>query len=129
MSDLFALSAEVLYSGQGCATEVEGSSKKAFLNVSYINIPVLANFYLTEGLAIKAGIQPGIPLSTKVKFDGESVDSEDNAQFDLSIPVGISYDLKCGFLVDLRYNIGVTKMHKDVKAQNSVFQLTVGWRF
>lgn len=129
ISDLFAVSAEVLYSGQGYGMNWPDTDKKAYHNVAYINIPILANFYLTEGLAIKTGIQPGIPLSTKVKHDGTSVNMKETAQFDLSIPVGISYELKCGFLVDLRYNIGVTKLYKDLKAHNSVLQLTVGWRF
>ena len=58
-SNLFALSADVLYSRQG--TKGEGVKVKT----DNLNIPILANFYLVKGLAVKAGIQPGFLLKAK----------------------------------------------------------------
>ena len=53
---------------------------------------------------------------------------------DFSIPIGVSYDLPMNFIVDARYNIGVSRVwEKDngqiQKGSNSVFQMTVGWKF
>ena len=62
----FAVSLDVLYSRQGSSAEITqgalGSEHKLKFNnrLNYLNIPILANFYVTNGLALKAGIQPQI---------------------------------------------------------------------
>lgn len=131
-TDAFSLSVEALYSIQGALLKSESGEKKR-LNTSYINVPLLANFYLTDGLALKTGIQAGIPLVSQVKTGSVAVSTENlcpgKSLFDLSIPVGISYQMNSGFLIDFRYNIGLTKMFKDMNTYNSAFQLTVGWSF
>lgn len=123
----FAVSLDALYSGQG----VKYKDTDARLDLSYLNIPILANFYIGDNFAIKAGIQPGFLLGAKVHGGGESGDVKSLfTTFDLAIPVGVSYQLDCGLLFDLRYNIGLTKLGKgDAKEYNSVFALTVGWKF
>lgn len=76
----FAVSLDVLYSRQGSSAEITqgalGSEHKLKFNnrLNYLNIPILANFYVTNGLALKAGIQPGFLLSGKyrAKVDGGS---------------------------------------------------------
>ena len=47
---------------------------------------------------------------------------------DLTIPVGLSYEF-CNVVVDARYNWGLTKVIKEQKVRNSVFQFTVGYKF
>ncbi len=52
--------------------------------------------------------------------------------FDLSIPVGVSYDITENIMVDARYNIGVTDIMKDNEGdpmRNSVFNISVGYKF
>ena len=95
-TDHFALSADVLYSRQGVSLgeNDEGVRTKARLN--YLNVPILANYYIVGGLAVKAGIQPGFLLNSKAvaKQDGNTVksDIEGLSGADFSIPVGVSYD-------------------------------------
>ena len=49
--------------------------------------------------------------------------------FDFAIPVGASYEYQ-NFVLDARYNIGVTKVADiDDAGCNSVFQLTLGYKF
>ena len=120
-SNLFALSADVLYSRQGA----KGDDAK--IKTDNLNIPILANFYLVKGLAVKAGVQPGFLLGANDMKDAFKT-------FDLAVPVGVSYDFNCGLILDARYNIGVTKVAKaeysdDSKIRNSVFAVTAGWRF
>ena len=57
-----------------------------------------------------------------------------NETFDLSIPLGISYEIS-DFVIDARYNLGVTNVLKenkgwtwDGKARNSVIMLTLGYK-
>lgn len=119
LSEDIGLSAGVMYSMQGAKL---GDEK---LKLGYINIPILANYYIWEGLAIKAGLQPGIMLSAK--WDGEDVKEGCNS-FDLAIPVGVSYEFS-KIVVDARYNIGVTKIIDGADSKNSVMQFTVGYKF
>ncbi len=119
LSEDIGLSAGVMYSMQGA----KGGGDK--LKLGYINIPILANYYIWEGLAIKAGLQPGIMLSAK--FDGVDIKKGCNS-FDLAIPVGVSYEFS-KIVVDARYNIGVTKIMDGADSKNSVMQFTVGYKF
>lgn len=128
VSNLIGVSAGVLYSMQGVKAD-EGDYKQ---KLDYINIPILANFYVWKGLALKAGIQPGFLTSAKADFGGDDdVDIKDDCEsFDLSIPVGASYEWN-DFVLDLRYNIGVTKINKDGdgSSKNGVLAITLGYKF
>ena len=126
-AEKFGVSLGVMYSMQGAKVkDVDGAK----LNYGYINIPILANYYVVKGLAIKAGIQPGFMTSAKAKYDGNSRDVKDSCKkFDFAIPVGVSYEI-ANVVIDARYNIGLTKTIKDTdKKKNSVFHFTVGYKF
>lgn len=102
--------------------------------LGYINVPLLANFYIVKGLAVKAGLQPGFLVSAKYhkdKLNSKKTEDVKDAfnTVDLSIPVGVSYEFNFGLILDARYNFGVTNVNKDGSAKNSVFQLTAGWKF
>ena len=126
---------------------------KLTYKLDYINIPILAQFYPVKGLALKAGIQPGFCVTKKVKIDGtasvgpgltepftEDVKLGDAVKdfafaipvgvkdFAFAIPVGVSYEYE-SFVVDARYNIGVTKALKDADSRHSVFSITLGYKF
>ena len=158
ITESFSLSAGLLYSMQG----VKGNGSfdldffdeyfnyvgdaeytgKATVKLDYINIPILANYYVIPGLAIKAGIQPAFNVSKKVKFEGDVIISGNKKEtvnvdkkiddgvkaFQFAIPVGISYEYK-NFVLDARYNIGVTKAFKYTDSRHSVFQITLGYKF
>lgn len=130
-SPMFGISGGLLYSMQGCKGKEEGV--EATIKNDYLNIPILANVYVAQGLALKAGVQPGFKVNSKVtaKANGASVTADlDDAfkSFDLSIPVGVSYEYM-NFCLDARYNIGVTKVMDNTDCKNSVFQLTLGYKF
>ena len=67
LTNMISLAAGVNYSLQGSAWEdyemKAGSNKlelkDAKVELGYVTIPVVANFYLFKGFAVKAGIQPG----------------------------------------------------------------------
>ena len=125
------LSAGMFYSQQGAEAEL-GSSDLTW-KIDYVNVPVVANFYVWKGLALKAGLQPGFKMNAK--FEGSAgdyqvgTDMDDVKSIDLSIPVGISYDFG-GLVLDARYNFGISKIfdyNDDLK--NLAFQLTIGYKF
>lgn len=126
VTDLFALSAGVLYSQQGF--KVKESAGPITVSESwhpgYINIPILANVYVLPGLDVKLGVQPG--------FMVDKNDAGDAAKtFDFTIPVGLSYEYS-NVVLDARYNWGLTKVmdiSDDYSPKNSVFQITLGYKF
>lgn len=126
----WALTFGAMYSMQGYEynANIAGYKKDIGVTTHYINVPVLANFYIVKGLAVKLGIQPGFLVAA----------NEDNIKdnmntVDFSIPVGISYDFDCGLVLDARYNCGITNVYKDSYYNNSntndVFSFTVGYKF
>ena len=130
ISNPFAISVGAFYSMQGAKEKEDGVTVK--LNADYINIPILANFYVAPGFALKAGIQPGLNVVHKAKaeYNGNSAetDIEHFNSIDLSIPLGISYEFS-DFVIDARYNLGLAKINKnDGSIRNSVIQITVGYK-
>lgn len=145
LAEKFSLAAGILYSRQGCdfgeAKVIIGSTSSGWDKnqdkLGYLNIPIVANYYLAKGFAIKAGIQPGFLLSAKKKVDGIGLTPSQNddfkdacKSFDLSIPLGLSYETD-NVVIDGRYNLGVTKINKegDKDMKNSVIQFTIGYKF
>ena len=131
LTDNIGLSAGVLYSMQGVKTTIIDDD--CTWKLDFLNVPILANFYVAKGFAVKLGVQPGFKLSSKAKFKGsggsKEVEVEDGVKsVDLSIPVGLSYQYQ-NIVFDARYNWGVTKIIDDVDSKHSVFQITVGYKF
>lgn len=113
-TDIVSLTFGALYSMQG-AKVPSGTD----LKLDYINVPVLANVYVAPGLAVKLGLQPGFLVSDN---------SIGTKSFDLSIPVGLSYEFN-NFVIDGRYNLGAIKIWEPSDSKNSVFQVTLGYKF
>ena len=138
ISEKFGLDFGVLYSMEGCKLKdvvvAPGTGASAYLadkvnlNLDYINIPILAQFYPAKGFAIKAGVQPA--FNVRHKYSGDYSATIDNIKsFNFSIPVGLSYEYEC-FVLDARYNIGITKLAKDAdQGRNSTFSISIGYKF
>lgn len=135
LSPIFSLSAGALYSMQGCkgtGVDDDNNSIEATAKLDYINVPILANVYVAKGLAVKLGIQPGFNVRHKATASLNGVNVTTNfpgiKSVDFSIPVGISYEFN-RFVIDGRYNLGLTKLTDDADSKNSVFQFTFGYKF
>lgn len=135
VSPIFSLSAGALYSMQGCkgtAEDDDGNTGDVSLKLDYINVPILANVYVAKGLAVKLGIQPGFNVRHKASATVSGVNVTTNLpgikSVDFSIPIGVSYEFN-RFVIDGRYNFGVTKLIDGADSKHSVFQFTFGYKF
>ena len=139
LHERFSLSGGLLYSNQGTKTKDNPEFRNTSSTLHYLNIPLTANIYIAPDFAFHVGLQPGFAL--KKHIDEETKDEHGNwidtstdetwfKTFDLSIPIGLSYDIGA-IQIDARYNLGLTNATKydAVKIHNRVIQLTVGYRF
>ena len=139
INDMFAVTAGALVSLQGSKFDDNSYQKDITTNLTYLNIPILANVYIAPGLAIKAGVQPGFLLSRKTKLDElvgsgtwtsvEHTSTDGMKKVDFSIPLGLSYEIS-DFVIDARYNLGLTNINDtdSYKSKNGVIMLTVGYK-
>ena len=143
-TDEFSVAAGILFSNLGFKTSVftvNNVENKVTLNNYYGLIPITLNYYVVEGLAIKAGVKPSFRVKTQIK-EGDTKLDLDNAldmyfgneasinRFDLAIPVGLSYEFR-RITVDARYNFGLVKVFKGTKNNyfNRYISLTLGYKF
>lgn len=132
ITEKFALQPEVLFSVQGA--DGDGGS----FNLSYINIPVMAKYYVADKFNLEVGPQIGFLTSAKVKTGDVSVEAKKlfNST-DFGINFGGGYDFTPKLSMGLRYNLGVANLFNDefkdalgsdVKVQNSVFSLSLAYK-
>ena len=119
-TDWLSLSAALKYEQLGWEWKNASTVK-----LDYIDIPLMANFYVAKGFALKVGLQPGFMVSDNVNGEFKS--------FNLSIPVGLSYEFKNGITLDLRGGYSLTRVDKfdgnDLKYYTDGGSLTIGYKF
>lgn len=149
VSEKFSVQPEVYYSMQGYASKATvavsesgfDTTVKVNLNykLSYIAIPILAQYEVAPGFRLEAGPRIGILTSAKLaaKAGGNS-ESQDMKEYtnsiDFSGAIGAHYELSSlplGFYI--RYNVGFTDIAKnndgDTKFKNQVGQAGVFFKF
>ncbi len=140
----FSLTLGALYSQQGC--KHSKNDIKTTVNLEYLNVPVLFNFHITNGLVAKVGVQPGLLLSDKMHIEAKGVSGEtyfrdyvraipeykktNMRDYDIAIPIGLSYEFS-NFVLDARYCPGIVSLfdHWELTNKNSVFQFTLGYKY
>ncbi len=63
ISEKFAFQPELLYSAQGSDYDDEDFSGS--VKADYLNVPLMAKYYVGEGFSLEAGPQVGLLLSAK----------------------------------------------------------------
>ena len=124
INDWFSAAVGLNYAQQGWKND-DSTTK-----LDYLNVPLTADFYVAPGLALKTGVQFGFLMSAK----GDDTDIKDECEkMNISVPVGVSYEIS-DFVLDLRYNIGLTKVNKTTgshneKQRSDLIQFTIGYKF
>ena len=134
LSDQFGIAPELNYATAGDVFKIGDVNATFFL--SYIQIPVMAKYYISESFYLNAGPQIGFLMSAdrEIKFEGNS-DSEDiKEEFestDFGLNVGAGYKLDNGLFFDLRYTAGMSDVFKDKDAtiKNNAVMFSVGYFF
>lgn len=141
ISEKFSVQPELLFSAQGAKNEYteEGNVVKSTMKLNYLNLPIMAKYYVIKGLSLEAGPEIGMKLSAKTKAEANGVsatvdigDNIENIAFGLNL--GAGYKLDNGLNFNIRYNLGLSNIAKgsdndDSSVKNSVFQVSVGYFF
>lgn len=110
----------LMYAHEGTDHEL----KEAEIGLDYLNVPLMANFYITPQFAFRLGAQVGFMIDNNLE------DSSALNKVDFSVPFGIQYEYQ-NFMLGLRYNWGLTKVFgesKFFKEKNQVIQIDLGYR-
>ncbi|TBW25761.1 porin family protein [Gramella sp. KN1008] len=136
VSDRFSVQPEVLYSTQG--TEADGWLGEGEYQIDYVQVPLIAKFYLVDGLAIEAG--PSFNFKVEEEYDVEDgpvsfeSDSDYASTFELGGGLGLSYKFNNGFFLNGRYTQGFTNVYDgddfdDDAINNNGIQVGLGFQF
>lgn len=141
-NEKFSIQPEVVYSAQG--TKFTSNNSEVKWNNDYINIPIMAKYYIVDGFSVEAGPQVGILAKaeqegTYMGYTGTNDVKDNYKSVDFGVNFGLAYDLPQGFFVNARYNLGLSKIGEDVTVgnvtykaddnKNSVIQVGVGYKF
>lgn len=144
VSNVFAFAPEVVYSLQGA-----GASESSYIgdysssslevdymtNLSYINIPLMAKFYVGDKFSFDLGPQIGLLVGAQYKltYEGETEKAsiKDGCNtLDFAIAAGATYNITDNLYINARYNLGLTKVvNSDDGLYNRVFHLGLGYKF
>lgn len=147
ISETFAFQPELLFSMQGAKSSTSSSSftTESTSSLNYINIPLMAKYFVIPKLSIEAGPQIGFLLSAKSEFTSTSTfggttqtrsSSNDTKEFtktvDFGLNFGANYDITENIFAGIRYNFGLSDIAKENEGNsvtNRVFSLNVGYKF
>lgn len=113
----FAIQPEFLFSTQGTTVEGFNGNSNSSIKLNYLNIPVLAKYYVTDAFTVEAGPQIGFLLSAK--YRGSDV-HDLYKTLDFGLNVGCGYEFTDNISLGVRYTFGLTNVadNSDVPADN-----------
>jgi len=124
----FSFQSELLYSSQGS----EGFLFNEDVKLNYLNLPLMAKYYVINDFSIEAGAQVGWLLSAKTEENDETFDIAPVLNnLDTSLVFGLGYKIDNGIHFGVRYNYGLTNTGLNYQPiiRNSVLQFSVGYFF
>ncbi|MGL2992638.1 porin family protein [Flavobacterium sp. TSSA_36] len=119
LDKLLYIQPEVQFSKQGFSTAISD------VDLSYIQVPILAKLYALKIVSVETGPQFGFKVSDKVRGLG----NPDFKTFDAAWAFGASINLPFGLSVNARYISSLNEVIKNSDAKNQVFQLGAALTF
>jgi len=133
LSKYIAVQPELVYSSQGTKQDIGDGSYTLRLN--YINVPVIFQYMIADGLRLQTGPQLGFLAGAKLKSGNTITDvKSDYTSADFAWSIGAGYLTHSGVGLDARYNLGITNInntgdYNNNKLQNRVFQVGLFYQF
>lgn len=142
ITDLISFVPEIVYSLQGARTpetliyDSYGYEADYMLNLSYLNIPLIARINVYDKIYVDFGPQLGFLVGAQYKLtcngETEKASFRDRCNnFDFAVAAGVAYGLTDNLYVNARCNIGVVKLfnYDGERYINRAFYLGLGYKF
>lgn len=131
VSEKFKVQPEVVFSIQGAKEDDGGTTN---WNFNYLNIPIMAQVFATDGLYFEAGPQIGFLLKADIKEEGSgtTLDVKDQLKStDFAFGLGAGYKTASGFGFNARYNLGLSNIAEadGSEIKNRGFQIGISFLF
>ncbi|CAM1345362.1 porin family protein [Tenacibaculum amylolyticum] len=124
LTDKFSIQPELLFSQLGSQSE----GNKVRLN--YLSLPVMAKFYLIEGLSVEAGPQASLLIDDKIELVSGATPNVNWEDFEFGLNIGAGYTFNNGLFLQTRYAFGLTSIQEiSDDTRNGSFQVSVGYLF
>ena len=113
VSEKFSVQSELTYSQQGFREDYSDEDYVETYVLNYLNIPLLAKYYISDEFNLEVGPQIGFLLAAKYKENDEGEKYEEDAKeffksSDFGLLFGLGYQLENGIGFNARYNLGLT---------------------
>ncbi|CAM3089649.1 porin family protein [Flavobacterium frigoris] len=127
ISESFSIQPELMYSQQGY--EIKDANGTFTQKLNYINLPLMLKAYPSKNFFLEAGPQIGLAISHKEEYDGlfSSSQEYDPNNFDWGMNFGGGFKTNSGISLGVRYHLGLGDLYDEGKAQNRVWQFSVGF--
>ena len=151
VTDKFSIQPEMLYSTQGTKADQTYTDADGSFNIdltqklNYLNIPVMAKYYVDKKFYVEAGPQIGFLLSAEQKAEAsgvyfgqpvnetETVDNKSSLNStDFGVNIGLGYNFSDQVGANLRYTSGLSDVDKDAKDSeiyNSNIGISISYNF
>ncbi len=136
----FSFQPELQFSAQGFMSNVDlrQNAEDPVLTISdnidlsYINVPILAKFNINNLVNVVIGPQIGVLVMAKSENWGDIKGLFNTVDFGLNLGGGLTFN---SLIIDLRYNLGLSEVPAKelltfgTSSKNSVVQLSLGYKF
>ena len=143
LTDQFAIAPEFNYatSGDVYKTNTYGVESTTTYSTSYVQIPLMAKYYINDNLSLSAGPQLGFLMAadwTSVStYNSVSSTDSDNFKDDmnpteLALNLGVGYKMDNGLFFNIRYSKGMSELYKqesNTTYKSAAFKFGVGFFF
>ena len=126
---------EIIFSRQGSSYKpVNGTSLDA--RYDYVNIPIILKLYTVAGINLQVGPQFGFlaGATQDVNVNGAITSQDVKSSLkgsDISLALGVGWDLPFGLTIDGRYNLGLSDNNNSGSSnniKNQVIQISAGFK-
>lgn len=130
------LQVELLYNQQGAKYEefdndgIYQYSDESTIKLDYISLPIMAKYYIIQGLSVEAG--PQVSFLLNAKEEGTFIENGTIEEYDfdhkdttkslnIGLGIGASYKLDFGLFFGMRYVAGLSNVNEDYYTAIDVF--------
>jgi hypothetical protein len=136
LTEKIGIQPEFIFSGQGykfMADDGAGLNVEWKQKLTYVNIPVLVNYYVAENFYLQAGPYLGFLTNAELNVSGTlgilgGDNQEDFQGTDFGVAIGAGFKVNKVNL-GLRYQMGMSDIETDGSLKNRVLNVYLGYRF